>query len=334
LGLRVLLAAVFITAGVGKLLDLQGSRRAVTDFGVPERAARVVGVLLPLAELAIGLALIFRPSARWAALAALILLSAFIVGIARALARGEEPDCHCFGQIHSAPAGPLTLARNALLAAFAVVVLAYGQGPALDAWVSARSTAELVAVAAGIWAFAATAYALSLASEVRRLKGNLSLAQQQAAQGIRSGIPVGTEAPAFALPDLHGRTVTLTALLDLGQPLLLVFMNPGCGPCATMLPRVQQWQETLSARLTIAVVSAGTAEQNALAGEEGLKHFLLQDHKEVADMYGAQVTPSAVFVSRQGKIASALGEGEQGIEPLMRLALRDGLGATLAASPA
>ena len=106
LALRLLLAGVFLTAGIGKLRDLPGSRRAVADFGVPERAARVVGLLLPLAEIAIAVSLVPAPSARWGALAAAILLAAFIVGIARALSRGEQPDCHCFGQIHSAPAGP------------------------------------------------------------------------------------------------------------------------------------------------------------------------------------------------------------------------------------
>jgi uncharacterized membrane protein YphA (DoxX/SURF4 family) len=44
LGLRLLLACVFLVAGVAKLADLAGSRRAVIDFGVPERLAGVVGV--------------------------------------------------------------------------------------------------------------------------------------------------------------------------------------------------------------------------------------------------------------------------------------------------
>ena len=35
--------------------------------------------------------------------------------IAIAMARGKAPDCHCFGQLHSAPAGWKTLARNGVL---------------------------------------------------------------------------------------------------------------------------------------------------------------------------------------------------------------------------
>lgn len=65
LGLRLLLAGVFTTAGVAKLLDLTGSRRALEDFGVPARLARPGGVLLPAAEIAIATALLFRSRLAW-----------------------------------------------------------------------------------------------------------------------------------------------------------------------------------------------------------------------------------------------------------------------------
>ena len=308
LGLQVALAAVFMTAGVGKLLDRDGSRRALRDFGVPERVARPGSVLLPLTEIAVAVALVFRPSARWGAVAAMVLLAAFIVGIGLALARGKEPDCHCFGQIHSAPAGPLTLARNALLAAFAGVIIAYGSGPAVDAWVRAHSAPVLVAIGVGIFALVVAAYALSLRGEVRRLKANLAIARQVTP---RSRLPLGSDAPPFALPDIHGQTVVLAELLERGQPLLLMFVAPWCGPCATLMPRVHQWQRTLGARLTIAVISEGSAERNASLKEQGLKNVLLQEGNEVANMYGVEGTPSAIFVSSQGKVASALGESEQ-----------------------
>jgi uncharacterized membrane protein YphA (DoxX/SURF4 family)/peroxiredoxin len=333
LALRLLLAGVFLVAGIGKLRDLPGSRRAVEDFGVPERAARVVGLLLPLAEIAIAVSLVPAPSARWGALAAAILLAAFIAAIARALSRGEQPDCHCFGQIHSEPAGPLTLARNAALLGCAAVIVVYGSGPAVDAWVNARSTSELVAAGAAICAVAAVAYALSVRAEIARLKRNLNIAQTGAA-AASPGLPVGADAPAFALRDLQGETVSLAGLRERGQPVLLLFMSPSCGPCAAFLPTIQQWQQSLSERLTLAIVTAGTAEQNAVLSEHGLEHVLLQDRREVADLYGANYTPSGVFVTPGGKIASPPGEGQQGIEPLVRLALRDGAGFAMEGSTA
>ena len=148
------------------------------------------------------------------------------------------------------------------------------------------------------------------------------------------GLPVGADAPAFALRDLQGETVSLTALRERGQPVLLIFMSPNCGPCAAFLPTIQQWQQSLSARLTLAIITTGTAEQNAVFTEHGLEHVLLQDEGEVAVLYGAEFTPSGVFVTPGGKIASPPGEGQQGIEPLVRLALRDGAGFAMEGSVA
>src|SRR5262249_62414682 len=45
---RLLLAVVFLAAGLAKLADLAGSRQALRDFGVPARLATPLGLLLPL----------------------------------------------------------------------------------------------------------------------------------------------------------------------------------------------------------------------------------------------------------------------------------------------
>ena len=50
---RLFLAGVFALSGITKLADLDGSRRAVAGFGVPERIARPAGIALPIAELAL-----------------------------------------------------------------------------------------------------------------------------------------------------------------------------------------------------------------------------------------------------------------------------------------
>lgn len=333
LGLRLLLAVVFMTAGVGKLLDLEGSRRAMRDFRVPEGVAGIAGTILPIVEILAAVALIFTPTARWGAALALVLLLTFITGIGFALARGEEPDCHCFGQIHSAPAGQSALIRNSLLAACAAVVVAYGSGPAVDAWVGARSAAVLVAIILGIWAVAATAYAITLRAQVRKVGRDLDVARQAAASGL-PGLPVGVDAPRFALKDLEADTVTLDSLLDRGKPLLLMFMTPWCGPCSSLAPRVQEWQQALGDQLTIAVVSSGKPEQNESFLELGLEDVLLQDNFELADQYRVTGTPSAMLIGQNGKIASNPGETAHGIEPLVRLALRQGVGSPLAGSAA
>ena len=53
LAARLLLAAVFLVAGLAKLADLAGSRKAMRDFGVPAQLATPLGSLLPLGELVV-----------------------------------------------------------------------------------------------------------------------------------------------------------------------------------------------------------------------------------------------------------------------------------------
>src|SRR5215216_3166895 len=146
---RLVLAALFSLAGVAKLSDLKGSRQAIIAFGVPSAIAAPLGLLLPLAELTVAATLLPSSTAWWGALGALALLSLFLVGITYNLARGRKPDCHCFGQLHSAPAGWKTLARNGALAVVAGFVLweGYdGAGPSALAFLEALSTAQLVSL--------------------------------------------------------------------------------------------------------------------------------------------------------------------------------------------
>src|SRR5215218_3966075 len=116
---RLLLASIFAVAGVAKLADRPHSRRSLVNFGVPVSLAAPLSILLPLSELAVAVALVLTPLAWWGAVGALGLLLLFIAGISFNLARGRNPHCHCFGQLHSAPAGWKTLARNGVLAAVA-----------------------------------------------------------------------------------------------------------------------------------------------------------------------------------------------------------------------
>src|SRR5690625_403003 len=99
LALQIALAGVLAVAGIGKLRDLAGSRRAVRDFGVPDQLADPLGTALPVVELALALLLLPGATARWAALAAGLLFLAFIAAIGWNLRQGRQPDCHCFGQI-------------------------------------------------------------------------------------------------------------------------------------------------------------------------------------------------------------------------------------------
>lgn len=129
---RFALAAVLLVAALAKAADQDGTRATLRAFGAPVPGG---AVLLPAAEaLAAGL-LLADATARAGAALALVLLLAFSVAIARLLRAGEAPACHCFGSLSAeAPIGPGSLARNAALAALALLVLVGGAGSHAGWW--------------------------------------------------------------------------------------------------------------------------------------------------------------------------------------------------------
>lgn len=116
---RLLLAAVFLLAGIAKYSDPHGTTKAFTDFGLPRALAAFAAMVLPFVEAGVAIALVPVASAWYGACAALALLGIFIGGIIFMMARGRKPDCRCFGQLHSAPVGVSTLIRNGILGALA-----------------------------------------------------------------------------------------------------------------------------------------------------------------------------------------------------------------------
>lgn len=91
LAARLVLAAVFAVAGTTKLAEREGSIRALEGFGVPTHLSPIGACLLPLAELAVAIGLVFPASAWVAAVAAAALLGMFTAAIGLNLARGRGP---------------------------------------------------------------------------------------------------------------------------------------------------------------------------------------------------------------------------------------------------
>jgi methylamine dehydrogenase accessory protein MauD len=311
---RLLLASVFVVAGTAKLLDLAGSRRALTDFGMPVSLAGPVGFLLPLAELAVALFLIPASTAWWGAVGALVLLLLFVVGIGVNLARGRKPECHCFGQLHSEPAGWNTLVRNGILAAVAgfVVWQGYdGAGLSAVAWLAGLSTAQVVSLVIGIAVLGVLVAQCGILLHLLRQYGRLLLRVEALEEGPSAGgLPVGETAPDFELPSLQGKTLTLESLRAPERPVVLLFTDPDCGPCKKLLPDVGRWQAEHSDKLTVVLMSQGESDENAtMASEHGLTNVLLQDDWEIASAYQISATPSAVLVRPDGTIGSSVFEG-------------------------
>lgn len=333
---RLLLVLVFVVAGVTKLADRESTRRAIADFGVPAALAAPLGILLPLAELAVAVALVPASTALLGAAGALGLLLLFIVGISFNLARGNTPDCRCFGQLRSAPVGWKTLLRNAGLAVLAGFVIWQGwggdAGPGAAGWAGSLSTAWVLGIVAGILGLLVAQwwFLFHLMRQNGRLLVRLEALEEAVASGGSSlaspngsvtgpgeGLPVGAPAPGFELPELGGGTLSLASLRASGKPVLLLFTDPECGPCATLLPEVGRWQR--AEHLEIALISRGDPGENRdQVAEHGLTNVGLQEDWEVSEAYGVWGTPSAALVDPDGAIGSVVVAGTDDIQSLVR----------------
>jgi uncharacterized membrane protein YphA (DoxX/SURF4 family) len=103
---RLGIAGVALAAALPKFADLRQAQRATAAYEVmPVALSNIVGVVLPVVELAIGLLLLVGLLSRYAAVAFGLLMVVFIALIAQAWARGLLIDCGCFGGGGQLPAG-------------------------------------------------------------------------------------------------------------------------------------------------------------------------------------------------------------------------------------
>jgi methylamine dehydrogenase accessory protein MauD len=321
LAARLALATVFAAAAAGKLLDLDGSRRAAERFGVPTRLAQPVGTALPCFELALAAALVTVAAAPLAAIAAAGLLLIFSAVVARSLANGESHECNCFGTLYSSRIGPPTLARNVLLAALAAFVAVagrHGGGASATAWLDALGTADVALLVLGLLIATQFAFSWQLFKQNGRLLERLDRLEAGAGPELSSAeLQVGQLAPHFALPDLDGGTVDIDDLLAADHGAVLVFTDPGCGHCGPLLPVVGHAQASEAAPPLVLVGRGDPADNRARAEEHGITPMVVQYDNEVAEAYGVTRVPAAVVLDRYGLVAGPPAAGSQAVSSLL-----------------
>ncbi|MCC7103592.1 MAG: redoxin domain-containing protein [Chloroflexi bacterium] len=351
---RLFLAVTFAVAALAKLRSPASTREAMAEFGIPAALAGSAAVAVPLVELAVAAALVFVPTAWYGAVAAVALLTVFVLAMLVNLARGRRPDCRCFGEVTSQPIGLKTVLRNVILAAIGLFVAIQGPadpGPSVFAWLTPLSVSDRVFAAVmiaciGLLVVVAWIIAQLLAQNGRLLNrlealeefvagGAAGLEAMTASRGASSaqngimpqptaapasgpGLPLGTRAPSFELPGVEGELRSLDGLLASEVPVMLVFADPGCGPCNALMPEIGTWQRAYSDLLTIALISRGTPDSNrAKRDQHGLQAIVLQANYEVADSFEAHGTPSAVVVNADGTIGSFVAAGADAIRGLL-----------------
>ncbi len=97
-GARILIGTVFAFSGFTKVVDIDGTIRAVRAYQLlPEAIIPTIGAGLPVLELALAVLLLTGLLTRVAAIITVPLCAAFFYGVASAWARGLSIECGCFG---------------------------------------------------------------------------------------------------------------------------------------------------------------------------------------------------------------------------------------------
>ncbi|MCC7105109.1 MAG: TlpA family protein disulfide reductase [Chloroflexi bacterium] len=135
---------------------------------------------------------------------------------------------------------------------------------------------------------------------------------------VRDGLPAGSEAPDFDLPDLEGVHHRLSDYR--GTRVLLVFSDPGCAPCQAMASELEQARRRSGGKLTLLVISRGDPDVNrARAREQAATYpILLQNQWEISRLYGMFAIPIAFLIDENGVIEQDVAVGMDAIGRLVQ----------------
>ncbi len=111
-------------------------------------------------------------------------------------------------------------------------------------------------------------------------------------------------APAFALTDVHGNTVTLDSLM--GKVVFLNFWAPWCQSCKEELPDIDALHKKYSSRgftvVSICIERSESVVNKYLQKRQVSFPVLVDKNGEVADMYRFPGLPASFLIGKDGII--------------------------------
>jgi cytochrome c biogenesis protein CcmG, thiol:disulfide interchange protein DsbE len=114
-------------------------------------------------------------------------------------------------------------------------------------------------------------------------------------------LEIGRPAPAFKLPDLNGRQVSLDQLK--GKVVLIDFWATWCGPCRMSMPLLENLQKEYPDALVLLAINLQESrdEVQDFVRLQNLHSVVLLDQQgDVGSLYGAEGIPMQVLIDKTG----------------------------------
>lgn len=305
-------AVVLLVSGLAKVRHPTETGDAFRSLRVP--APRWAPRSLPWAEIVLGAALLVVPGSALLVPAVLVagLFALYTVVIVRALRFAEPVRCSCFGALGAHQVSARTLVRNlALVAAGVLTIVA-----ALREVSVPRAMTDLTG-AQWAWLAVAALAALVMTLSLGGVTGNEAPGRPDTAGAAGSESTDDEEYIRLPIPLGQGRTHDdqLVTLDDLARerPALLVSVDPGCGPCARVIPQLLPWKQQFGESLDLRALyppSPGLVEDLA---PETTGLALYDTEHNITRVLRMNGYPSAILLGADGLIAGGPVTGEHDV---------------------
>lgn len=113
--LRVILGLLYILASAFKFPDIKGFATSIASFGlVPRKLVKPIAYFHPVAELAIGIAILFNIYLREAAFLGLVFILIADIFVTYGYRKKKIKDCGCYGIAIKVPITKYKLIENSI----------------------------------------------------------------------------------------------------------------------------------------------------------------------------------------------------------------------------